>query len=85
MNEIFKDIANIVQEQGDMLDSIEGNLTTTYDRVDGGVTQLTHASRYQVRPTDASTLSSVTRPWRRLPLPAMPIDVLTSHPPFRFC
>ena len=51
VNEIFKDIANIVQEQGDMLDSIEGNLTTTYDRVDSGVTQLTHASRYQVRPT----------------------------------
>jgi hypothetical protein len=58
VNEIFKDIANIVQEQGDMLDSIEGNLTTTYDRVDSGVTQLTHASRYQVRPTDAGALST---------------------------
>ena len=49
VNDIFKDIANIVQEQGDMLDSIEGNLTQTYDRVDRGTTELTHASRYQVR------------------------------------
>eukprot|EP00730_Choanoeca_flexa_P005291 TRINITY_DN11920_c0_g1_i1.p1 TRINITY_DN11920_c0_g1~~TRINITY_DN11920_c0_g1_i1.p1 ORF type:complete len:265 (+),score=103.00 TRINITY_DN11920_c0_g1_i1:237-1031(+) len=47
VNDIFKDLATIVQEQGDQLDSIESSLTTTYDRVDGGVEQLTRASHYQ--------------------------------------
>eukprot|EP00045_Choanoeca_perplexa_P000588 m.15069 g.15069 ORF g.15069 m.15069 type:complete len:262 (+) comp10411_c0_seq1:187-972(+) len=47
VNDIFKDLATIVQEQGDQLDTIESHLTTTYDRVDGGVEQLTRASQYQ--------------------------------------
>lgn len=50
INEIFKDIATMVQEQGNMIDSIESNLTVASDRVEDGTTQLTHASRYQVSP-----------------------------------
>ncbi|EDQ88090.1 uncharacterized protein MONBRDRAFT_26630 [Monosiga brevicollis MX1] len=47
VNDIFKDLAQIVQEQGDQLDSIEANLTTTASRTEQGVEELTRASRYQ--------------------------------------
>jgi t-SNARE complex subunit (syntaxin) len=47
INEIFKDIATMVNDQGHALDSIEQNLTYTRDHVEEGTTQLTHASRYQ--------------------------------------
>ncbi|EGD77172.1 hypothetical protein PTSG_07505 [Salpingoeca rosetta] len=47
VHEIFQDVAVMVQDQGEVLENIEANMQVTYDRVDRGVGELTHASRYQ--------------------------------------
>eukprot|EP00043_Microstomoeca_roanoka_P028948 m.20222 g.20222 ORF g.20222 m.20222 type:complete len:268 (+) comp8836_c0_seq1:133-936(+) len=47
VHEIFQDVAELVQDQGQVLENIEAGMQVTYDRVDQGVVELTKASRYQ--------------------------------------
>lgn len=47
VNEIFRDLAALVYEQGEMIDNIEDNVTKAADHVEEGNTQLTKASEYQ--------------------------------------
>ncbi|XP_065843406.1 syntaxin-12-like [Oscarella lobularis] len=46
-NEIFKDLGTMVHEQGDQIDLIEANITTTRGRVQDGTQQLRQAKEYQ--------------------------------------
>jgi t-SNARE complex subunit (syntaxin) len=48
VNTIFKDLATMVHEQGEMVDSIEANVESAQMRVEEGTTQLGLASTYQV-------------------------------------
>jgi t-SNARE complex subunit (syntaxin) len=48
VNDIMKDLANLVVEQGAVVDSIEGNIDTAYDQVEGGRAELQKAATYQV-------------------------------------
>ena len=50
VNQIFKDLAAMVHEQGELVDSIEANVETSSIRVNEGTEQLRQAERYQVRP-----------------------------------
>lgn len=47
VNQIFKDLAIMVHDQGTMIDSIEANIEQTSIHVDHGAEQLRAASRYQ--------------------------------------
>lgn len=47
VNEIFKDLAAMVHDQGELVDSIEANVETTAISVGEGTEQLRHAERYQ--------------------------------------
>ncbi|XP_020613729.1 syntaxin-7-like [Orbicella faveolata] len=47
INEIFKDLATMVYEQGDMVDSIEANVERAHTHVEGANIQLSKASLYQ--------------------------------------
>jgi len=47
VNEIFTDLANIVQEQGYMIDNIESNITNTEVATSQGVVELQQASKHQ--------------------------------------
>jgi len=49
VNEIFKDLAAMVHDQGELVDSIEANVETTAISVGEGTEQLRHAERYQSR------------------------------------
>ena len=49
VNTIFKDLATMVHEQGEMVDSIEANVETTSVRVHEGTEQLRQAETYKVR------------------------------------
>ena len=40
VNDIMQNLATVVNEQGDMLDNIESNMTVAEDRVESGVEQL---------------------------------------------
>uniref|UniRef100_A0A023GHY0 Putative snare protein pep12/vam3/syntaxin 7/syntaxin 17 n=1 Tax=Amblyomma triste TaxID=251400 RepID=A0A023GHY0_AMBTT len=46
-NQIFKDLAAIVHEQGDMIDTIEGNIENTQQNTAAAVDQLRSAASYQ--------------------------------------
>uniref|UniRef100_L7M445 Putative snare protein pep12/vam3/syntaxin 7/syntaxin 17 n=1 Tax=Rhipicephalus pulchellus TaxID=72859 RepID=L7M445_RHIPC len=46
-NQIFKDLANIVHEQGDVIDTIEGNIESTQHNTAQAVEQLRSAANYQ--------------------------------------
>lgn len=46
-NQIFKDLANIVHEQGDVIDTIEGNIENTQQNTSQAVDQLRSAANYQ--------------------------------------
>lgn len=48
MNTIFKELATMVHEQGEMIDSIEANVETSQMRVEEGTSQLATASSYKV-------------------------------------
>lgn len=48
VNTIFKELATMVHEQGEMIDSIEANVETAQMRVEEGTNQLLTASSYQV-------------------------------------
>ncbi|KAF2740643.1 t-SNARE [Polyplosphaeria fusca] len=47
LNELFRDVAVMVREQGDQIDIIEGHVETTYDASRGAHVELTKANRYQ--------------------------------------
>jgi len=47
VNQIFKDLAAMVHDQGEMVDSIEANVETASIRVNEGTDQLRQAERYQ--------------------------------------
>lgn len=47
LNELFRDVAHIVREQGDMIDIIDVNVENTLDDTRGADTELRSASRYQ--------------------------------------
>ncbi len=49
MNTIFKDLATLVHEQGEMVDSIEENVSSAQIRVQEGADQLRMAERYKVK------------------------------------
>ncbi|GAB0095333.1 Syntaxin-16 [Sergentomyia squamirostris] len=47
LHDIFKDLANMVQEQGTVLDRIDYNVETTQSKVSEGLRQLQRAEMYQ--------------------------------------
>jgi syntaxin 7 len=47
VNEIFTDLAQLVEEQGHMVDNIEANIVSTESNVKQGTTELRKASEYQ--------------------------------------
>lgn len=47
LNELFRDVAHIVSEQGDSLDSIAANVENTYISTQGADRELRSAARYQ--------------------------------------
>merc|ERR1712213_186286 len=49
VNTIFKDLAMLVHDQGDMIDSIEANVESTHVTIQNGTEQLCHAENYQTR------------------------------------
>ena len=49
MNTIFKDLATLVHEQGEVIDSIEANVESTHVRVQEGTEQLRQAETYKVK------------------------------------
>jgi t-SNARE complex subunit (syntaxin) len=49
VNEIFRDVANLVQEQGQMIDNIESNIEVSVSDVSQGVEEIKKASDYQKR------------------------------------
>ena len=49
MNTIFKDLATLVHEQGEVIDSIEANVESTHVRVQEGTEQLRQAETYKVQ------------------------------------
>ena len=48
MNTIFKDLATMVHEQGEMVDSIEVHVSEAQVRVGEGTSQLRQAEQYKV-------------------------------------
>ena len=48
VNTIFKDLATMVHEQGEFVDSIEANVEATQVRVSEGTEQLRQAEQYKV-------------------------------------
>jgi len=49
VNTIFKDLATMVHEQGEMVDSIEANVESTTIRVQEGTEQLRQAEHYKIK------------------------------------
>ena len=49
VNDIMQNLATVVNEQGDMLDNIESNMTVAEDRVESGVEQLVRTHRHADR------------------------------------
>ena len=47
LNELFRDVAHIVREQGDMLDTIDANVENTVTDTRGADMELRSAARYQ--------------------------------------
>jgi t-SNARE complex subunit (syntaxin) len=47
LNELFRDVAHIVREQGDVLDTIDVNVENTLNDTRGADVELRSASRYQ--------------------------------------
>ncbi|KAL4809038.1 t-SNARE [Aspergillus unguis] len=47
LNELFRDVAHIVNEQGQQLDTISGNVENVHDNTRGANVELRSASRYQ--------------------------------------
>ncbi|XP_076341415.1 syntaxin-7-like isoform X2 [Tachypleus tridentatus] len=49
VNQIFKDLASMVHEQGDMIDSIEANVESTSIKVEEGTQHLVKARQHQAK------------------------------------
>merc|ERR1712066_588976 len=49
VNTIFKDLATLVHEQGEVIDSIEANVESTHVRVQEGTEQLRQAETYKMK------------------------------------
>jgi t-SNARE complex subunit (syntaxin) len=49
VNQIFKELATMVHEQGEMVDSIEANVESAQIEVSQGASELSRAHTYQVR------------------------------------
>lgn len=49
VNQIFKDLATMVHEQGEVIDSIEANVETASMQVQQGAQQISKAREYQVK------------------------------------
>lgn len=49
VNQIFKDLAVLVHEQGEMIDSIEANVEAAQVHVEQGTSQLSEARKYQAK------------------------------------
>jgi len=49
VNQIFKDLAAMVHDQGEMVESIEANVESSAIRVNEGSEQLRQAERYQTK------------------------------------
>jgi SNARE domain len=47
LNELFRDVATIVREQGDVIDAIDVNVESVRNDTRGADVELTQASRYQ--------------------------------------
>lgn len=47
LNELFRDVAHIVHEQGEQLDTISGNVENVHANTQGANVELRSASRYQ--------------------------------------
>lgn len=47
LNELFRDVASMVQDQGGMISTIEDNVVNVRDDTRGADRELTQASRYQ--------------------------------------
>ncbi len=47
LNELFRDVAHIVSEQGEILDTIDANVDNTRNDTRGADTELRSAARYQ--------------------------------------
>lgn len=48
VNQIFKELATMVHEQGEVIDSIEANIEQAHIQVEEGVRQVSQAATYQV-------------------------------------
>lgn len=48
VNQIFKDLATMVHDQGEVIDSIEANIESSSIQINEGTTQLIKASSYAV-------------------------------------
>ena len=73
VNQIFKDLATMVHEQGEVIDSIEANVESSHMNVGQGVQQLAKASDYQVTsppPPDGNTVPPPTAPAPSTNIPA---------------
>eukprot|EP00041_Stephanoeca_diplocostata_P013908 m.248963 g.248963 ORF g.248963 m.248963 type:complete len:282 (+) comp19510_c0_seq3:173-1018(+) len=62
VNSIYRDLAGLVHEQGDMLNSIEANIDLTSDRVDAGNNDLVGAFVSDAQVAVMETLASVHQP-----------------------
>ncbi|XP_078598491.1 uncharacterized protein LOC144874326 isoform X3 [Branchiostoma floridae x Branchiostoma japonicum] len=62
VNSIFKDLATMVHEQGEMIDSIEANVESAAIHVESGNQQLRQASDYQKKNTCIYSLLNKTPP-----------------------
>lgn len=51
VNQIFKELATMVHEQGEVVDSIEANIEHAHIQVEEGVRQVSQAATYQVQIT----------------------------------
>ena len=47
VNDIFKDLARLVEEQGEMVDNIQTNISTAATHVETGVDEIKKANEYQ--------------------------------------
>lgn len=49
VNEIFRDLGAMIHEQGEQIDTIEGNIEKACNDVEQGTEQLNTAAKYQVK------------------------------------
>lgn len=83
VNDIYKDLANLVSDQGSMLQSIEANIDDTNSRVEHGLTDLVcgtsarsipGAENAQDLPRDRERARARARACPFLPTPATPVS-----------